>query len=200
VCSGLAIPPYYLRNSNSAGSSNSTPPTDPFDYQPVTGKWTGLSTKTAVTKVGVFRSSTKEWYLDNGDFIVNGCPTDTCFTTTWTQTGDKPLAGDWDGNGSVTLGVFRPGNRTFYLSNSIPPTSATVSLATGPFPYQPIVGDWTGTPPKTKLGVFLPSAGTWYLDNGNLAFPGCAEDQCPQAFGGSNDLPAAFGASVVKAN
>lgn len=187
---------FYLRNSNSAGAANITLPTGPFNYQPVTGKW-GSS---ANTKVGVFRSSTKQWYLDDGDFVIEGCPSDTCFTTTWTQTGDKPLAGDWDGNGSVTVGVFRPGNTTFYLSNSTAATSADIIRATGPFPYQPVAGDWTGMPPKTKLGVFLPSAGTWYLDEGNLSFPGCAEDQCPGPFGGSNDRSAALGVSVVKAN
>jgi hypothetical protein len=108
----------------------------------VAGKW-GAG---ANTKIGVFRSSTKEWYLDDGDFVAAGCPPDTCFTTTWTQTGDIPLAGDWDSNGSVTIGVFRPSNGTFYLSNAMPPTGVNMTVPTGPpsFNYQPVVGNWTG--------------------------------------------------------
>ncbi|MGH8953266.1 MAG: hypothetical protein ACRDX9_17825, partial [Acidimicrobiia bacterium] len=32
--------------------------------------------------------------------------------------GDKIVAGDWDGDGDDTIGVYRPGNGIFYLRNS----------------------------------------------------------------------------------
>lgn len=120
---------FYLRNSNSAGAPNITLPTGPFDYQPVAGKW-GAG---ANTKVGVFRSSTKEWYLGDGDFVIEGCPPDTCFTTSWTQTGDMPLAGDWDSNGSVTLGVFRPSTGAWYLVSTTLPVNCATDQCVGPF-------------------------------------------------------------------
>lgn len=31
---------------------------------------------------------------------------------------DIPLAGDWNGDGVDTVGVYRPPNATFYLTNS----------------------------------------------------------------------------------
>jgi hypothetical protein len=32
--------------------------------------------------------------------------------------GDKLVAGDWDGDGDDTVGVYRPSNGVFYLRNS----------------------------------------------------------------------------------
>ena len=32
--------------------------------------------------------------------------------------GDIPAAGDWNGDGTITVGVYRPPNSTFYLINS----------------------------------------------------------------------------------
>jgi len=188
---------FYLRNANSAGSPNITLSTGPFDYQPVAGKWTGTG---GGTKVGVFRSSTGAWYLDDGDFVAEGCPPDTCFTTTWTQTGDIPLAGDWDSNGTVTIGVFRPSTSTFYLSNAMPPTAVNVTVPAGSpsFGYQPVVGNWTGVG-GTKLGVFRPSTSAWYLVSTTVP-TNCATDQCVGPFGGSGDRPAAFGSSIIRAN
>ena len=136
------------------------------------------------------------------------------------QAGDIPLAGDWNNDGIVSIGLFHPGGQNgtdyFYLSNLNPktiPTNSTISgwnlaIQAGPgsFGYVPIVGDWTGTG-KTKLGVFRPGttpAGSGYLDTGNFSFASCSEDQCPSYFGGSingvPDKPVAFGRSVVRGN
>jgi len=59
-----------------------------------TSRWTKLSGTTNDLAAAFMDSDTGE---DNG---FN--------TASWTQPGDKPLAGDWDGNGTVTIGVFRP--------------------------------------------------------------------------------------------
>ena len=55
---------------------------------------------------------------------------------------DVPLAGDWDGNGTTTIGVFRPSTNAFYLTND----NSTVAAS---FPFgdpndKPIVGNWDG--------------------------------------------------------
>jgi hypothetical protein len=191
---------FLLSNNNSTVhyTVNTGPPT--FGYQPVAGKWAGVNT---TTKVGVFRSSTGEWYLDNGNRVVEGCASDTCFNTSaFTLSGDKPLAGDWDNNGSVTIGVFRPSNSTFYLSNNNSTVSYILPAGIPSFGYQPVVGNWTGPngQTNTKLGIFRSSTGVWYLDNGNRVFPGCAEDQCPAGFGALGDWPAALDKSIIKAN
>lgn len=32
--------------------------------------------------------------------------------------GDVPVVGDWDGDRTTTIGLYRPSDRTFYLRNS----------------------------------------------------------------------------------
>jgi len=201
---------FQLRNSNTSGAANITLNTGPpsLGYQPVAGKWAGMAGKENGTKVGVFQSSNGNWYLDNGDFNAAGCSSgDICFNTAaWTRPGDRPIAGDWDGNGTVTVGVHRPSDSKFYLSNALPPTGVSVIIGGGPpeFGYLPIVADWTGrdfnNQTRTKIGVFRPSTGGWYL--ATTANPTtCHTDLCYNGpFGGSGDLPVAFGASVIRAN
>ena len=204
---------FSLSNTNNPPSTVANVYVAPpgFGYKPVTGKWQGNGASNATTKVGVFRPGTGGWYLDSGNQVVDACGTDYCFflASCLYQPGDIPIAGDWDNDGIVSVGVYRPWTGTFYLSNVNPFNvrfNNTIStwdyiIQGGPpsFGYLPVVGDWTGME-GSKLGVFRPSSGGWYLDNGNLSFPGCSEDQCPTVFGQAGDRPVAFGKSIVKAN
>jgi len=76
--------------------------------------------------------------------------------------GDYPVVGDWDGNGTVTIGIYRDGN--FYLRNS-----NTIGFADTIFPFglagdQPVAGDWDGNGVDT-IGVYR--NGTFFLRNSN---------------------------------
>ncbi len=76
--------------------------------------------------------------------------------------GDYPVVGDWDGNGTVTIGIYRDGN--FYLRNS-----NTIGFADTIFPFglagdQPVAGDWDGDGTDT-IGVYR--NGTFYLRDSN---------------------------------
>ena len=78
--------------------------------------------------------------------------------------GDYPIVGDWDGDGDVTIGVYR--NGTFFLRNA-----NTVGFADLAFPFgqpgdQPVAGDWNGDGIDT-IGVFR--IGTFFLRNSNSA-------------------------------
>ena len=80
--------------------------------------------------------------------------------------GDYPVVGDWDGNGTVTIGIYR--NGTFYLRNE-----NTIGFATSTFYFgqpcdQPIAGDWDGDG-KDTIGIFRPSTGQFLLRNSNNA-------------------------------
>ena len=112
----------------------------------------------AVT-VGVFRPSNGALYLKNSnatgfaDVQIN-----------YGIGGDYPVVGDWDGNGTSTIGIYRNGQ--FYLRNS-----NTIGFADWVFPFgtpgdQPVAGDWNGDGVDT-IGVYR--NGTFFLRNSNNA-------------------------------
>lgn len=82
------------------------------------------------------------------------------------RAGDLPIACDFDGNGSTTMGVYRPSNRTFYLRNSLATGSPLVTVTLGLSGDQPVCGDWDGNGSQT-VGVYRASSATFYLLNGN---------------------------------
>jgi Rv2525c-like, glycoside hydrolase-like domain len=112
-----------------------------------------------VDTTGVFRPTNGLLYLKNSntsgfaDVAIN-----------YGLAGDYPVVGDWDGNGTTTIGIYR--NGSFYLRNS-----NTIGYADAVFPFgepgdQPIAGDWDGDGIDT-IGVYR--NGTFFLRNENSA-------------------------------
>ena len=106
---------------------------------------------------GVFRPSTGGLFLKSQNtegfadrMLTFGLP------------GDKPVTGDWNGDGIDTIGVFR--NGIFYLRNSNTNGFADLSFGYGVPTDLPIVGDWNGDGIDT-IGVFR--NGVFYLRNSN---------------------------------
>ena len=110
-----------------------------------------VSNANGADTTGVFRPSNGLLYLKNlnitgfADVAIN-----------YGLGGDYPVVGDWDGDGTATIGIYRGGS--FYLSNS-----NTVGFADWVFPFgqagdQPIAGDWDGDGIDT-IGIFRPSTG-----------------------------------------
>ena len=112
---------------------------------------------------GVFRPSDGLLYLKNSN--------DTGFADAalnYGLPGDYPVVGDWDGNGTVTIGIYRQGY--FYLKNA-----NTLGFADIVFPFgepgdQPIAGDWNGDGVDT-IGIYRPSTGQFLLRNSNIEGP-----------------------------
>ena len=109
--------------------------------------------------MGIYRRSDNRFYLRNSNtqgiadvVIPFGNP------------GDVPLAGDWDGDGYDTIGVYRPSTRMVYLVNDLSnPTPDVVFEYSGAASGDRIVtGDWNDDGIDT-VGVFRPSTSTWYL-------------------------------------
>ena len=75
-----------------------------------------------------------------------------------------PIAGDWDGDGDDTVGVYRPSTRMVYLMNDLNRPVADISFfyAGASSGDRIIAGDWDGDGTDT-VGLFRPSTGTWYL-------------------------------------
>jgi hypothetical protein len=78
--------------------------------------------------------------------------------------GDYPVVGDWDGNGTVTIGIYRGGK--FFLKNTNAVGFADYIFAFGQMGDQPIAGDWNGDGTDT-VGVYRPSNGQFLLLNSN---------------------------------
>ncbi len=104
--------------------------------------------------IGIFRPS-------NGLLILKDANA-TGFTDV--AIGDYPVAGDWDGNGTDTVGIYR--NGSFYLRNSNTLGSYNLVFAFGQSGDQPVVGDWDGDGIDT-IGVYR--NGLFLLRNSNSA-------------------------------
>ncbi|HWP22578.1 MAG TPA: fibronectin type III domain-containing protein [Candidatus Binatia bacterium] len=78
---------------------------------PVVGDWSGNGT----AKIGVFTAQTGMWILDyNGNGAVDSCAIDKCFGP-FGAAGDIPVVGDWSGNGTAKIGVFRAATGEWFL-------------------------------------------------------------------------------------
>jgi hypothetical protein len=75
----------------------------------------------------------------------------------------KPLTGDWDGNGSVTLGLYDPDSSLFYLANSSSGfADAIVAFGNPGGGWLPVSGDWDGDGVVT-IGLYDPKSSVFYL-------------------------------------
>ena len=135
-----------------------------------------------VNKVGVYRPSTGEWFLDqNGNGTWDGCEIDICVQT-FSATGALPVVGDWDGSEFTKLGLFLPSTSQWQLDLNGDHTWDGCALdkcqeSFGRSGDMPVAGKWT-TAGSDRIGTFRTDNGTWYLDasgNGNL---NCLWDYC----------------------
>ena len=144
VSQGILVPQAYTTNAYSYAQ---------FEVDNTSGAAT----------TGVFRPSNGLLYLKNkndtgfADMALNyGLP------------GDYPVVGDWDGNGTVTIGIYR--GKTFYLRNENTNGFATIVFDFGQPGDQPIAGDWDRDGIDT-IGIYRPSTGQFLLRNSNDAGP-----------------------------
>ena len=177
---------WYFVNDRTGGANYASGPwgAGPLGDKPVAGDWDG----DGIDGVGVFRTSTGgngvNWFLSEDTTSLAG---DHEFHYGAGPIGDLPVAGDWDGDGMDSVGVFRASDKTWYLSNI---------LGTGVTDYQfafgfaqtgdlPVAGDVDGDG-MDDVGLYRPSTGEWFFDTN---FDGIA-DIINVGFGGQpGDLP-----------
>jgi hypothetical protein len=81
------------------------------------------------------------WYL-RSEATFTGAPDAGQFA--FGLPGWKPVVGDWDGNGSDTVGVFAPDSFTWYLRNENSAGGPDAGqFAFGFSTWQPLAGVWT---------------------------------------------------------
>jgi hypothetical protein len=96
-----------------------------------------------------FDTATATWYVQGRAFAYGG-------------PGWLPVTGDWDGDGTVTIGVVDPLTNTWYLKNSIQAGAPDVApFRFGAPGWRPVVGQWDHAG-MDRVGVIDPE-GVWHL-------------------------------------
>ena len=78
-----------------------------------------------------------------------------------------PLAGDWDGNGVDTPGLFRSSTANWWLANNFTGTT-DAGFVYGSLGMSPVVGDWNG---NGNDSVGVKTGGQWHVSNSNSGLP-----------------------------
>ncbi len=150
----------------------------------VVGDWDGNGIDTP----GVFTPATGQWKLTNGfkgQNVNNNTPV-VNLNFSFGQSGDTPLAGDWDGNGIDTVGLYTNAKSIFRLSNGFKGSVDFPTVVFGNFNTRPIAGDWDGDGIDT-IGVFNQVTAVMALNNAIIAGDG----EIVFNFGQSGDIPLA---------
>jgi hypothetical protein len=128
---------------------------------PVVGNWDG----TGGDEVGVYNPATGQWALAASNPLEGLAPLFTQFTFGG-QIGSRPVAGDWDGNGTDGIGVFFPqpsGFGGFLLKNEAAAGSPDVNggdvILAGLTTWLPLTGNWGPAPTLTNELLNLTAAG-----------------------------------------
>jgi hypothetical protein len=148
---------------------------------PFWGDWDG----SGKVRIGVFRPSTAQWFLDiNGNGVYDPAGGDK--VGTFGVAGDIPVVGDWTGSGVTRVGIFRSGLWELDSNGDLAFDSGDASGYFGVSGDQPIVGKWTAGGP-TKIGIFRPSTNLWSQDtNGDVTWE---PSDLSGVFGQSGDMP-----------
>jgi Divergent InlB B-repeat domain len=144
---------------------------------------TAMFVNNQADKVGIYRPSTGEWFLDqNGNGTWDGCSADKCVDS-FTTGGALPVVGKWNGSGGIRLGLFFPATAQWRLDINSDEIlgDCGVDRCLGPFGEAtdiPVAGKWSSAG-YDRIGIFRPSNERWYLDvNGNGSLNSCSKDRC----------------------
>jgi len=170
----------YLRNSNSQGIADIRFFFgDPGDV-PVSGDFDGDGCDT----VSIYRPSAGRFFIINelgdNDGGLGAAETDLFFG----NPGDKPFVGDFNGDGSDTIGLHRESTGLVYFLQSLVQGNADTQFIFGDPGDRLVAGDWNADGMDSPA-LFRPADGTFYLRYTNTQ--GNADEQFK--LGGSSWLP-----------
>ncbi len=158
---------FFERNVLVGGNADVSPSYGSAALVPVMGNWDGGVGVGAVSadNLGAYDSATGAFFLRNSN-----TPGVADIVFTFGGGGAlKPLAGDWNGDGTTTIGLYDPATGAFFLRNSNSAGVADVVFTFGGGgTLVPIVGDWNNDGTDT-IGLYNPATGTFFLRNSNSA-------------------------------
>ncbi len=122
---------------------------------PISGDWDGDGR----ADLAVYRDGSLAGGLSSFYYRPSSQPGVNFRTIQWGAGGDKPLVGDFDGDGRLDAAVFRPSTATWYILRSSNNTviQTTFGLSTD----IPTPADYDGDG-LANIAVFRPSTGTWF--------------------------------------
>ncbi len=139
---------FHLKNTNSQGGGADVV----FVYGPRGNRgWTALMgdfNNDGVDTAGLYDPKAAGFHLKNSNTTGGGADI-TPFSYGPANAGWRPLVGDWNADGTDTIGLYAPNNGGFYLKNTnanIPGSGADISFSYGPAnsAWVPLTGDWNG--------------------------------------------------------
>lgn len=106
---------------------------------PVVGDWDG----DGIDTIGAFRPSTGEWLLSDDDRTITQFDAFGA-TPKFGRRGDRPIVGDWNGDGVDTVGVVRveDGEAQWKLTNDLSNPTTEETIIFGDPGDMPLVGRW----------------------------------------------------------
>ena len=149
----------YLRNSNTQGIADIRfffgNPSD----IPLAGDFNGDGCDT----LSIYRPSEARFYIINKLGENEGGLGEAEYSFLFGNQGDKPVVGDWDGDGVDEIGLHRETSGFFYYRNTL-----TTGVADGQFYFGDpgdrfVAGDWGGINGQDTPAVFRPSSTTFYF-------------------------------------
>jgi hypothetical protein len=151
---------------------------------PLAGDWDG----DGKDDVGVFRPGATGRFLLRQPVRIS-TPFNTTIIITipfdFGTSGDLPMAGDWDGDGDDSAGVYRPADPGQFLITNTNSSNVDAVFSFGGPTDLPLAGDWLGTG-RDGVGLLLTQFNTLVLDPSNSGKPGLIFP-----FGQSGDMPVA---------
>ncbi len=124
--------------------------------------------------LAIWRPSTATWWVMGGQGSQQ-------VSVQWGATADKPVPGDYDGDGKTDFSVFRPSEGNWYVQRSSDSTLLAYNFGSNGDLVAPADYDGDG---RTDAAVFRPSNGYWYILRSSDA------GVVYQQFGLSSDLTA----------
>ncbi len=175
----------YLRNSNTQGVADTRFFFGNPGDVPLAGDWDGDGCDT----VSIYRPSSQVFYIINALGSEDEGLGAADFSFMFGNPGDKPIGGDWDGDGIDEMGLHRESTGLFYWRNTLDTGVADGSIYFGNPGDGFVSGAWGTIAGRDTPAVYRPSNGTMYfrysLTEGNadtwFPWPGASDREVPVA-------------------